>query len=513
MDWRVLIKNFFQRFKEPLVVLFFLLLALSLWHFYKPYPAFWLDESATFNLANQSKAGIVSDLLHKWPHPPLYFFLVKFWGLYFGNSEFSLRFPSLVFFLLTIIFTYLLTKELFSKRTALFSLPLSATNYFLIWFSHQARPYEMLAFFSVTSFYFFELLLKKATKKRIIGYFITTVLGFYLHFWFVLVFFSQFILLLIFKKEAQFKKIFLAMFFSGLVFLPWAYLYLTRFEGYYISEAIKKATFGNLWETLKYLTWGQGVLLIGIFIFVSISVLLKGNLWSKFKNNKNLQFLIVYLFLPLILAFVISQFLPIYTSGRREIIIVPAWIGLVAFIFSRIRSTKWFLAVSFLALLFSAQAIIDSNATMDSLKSDDKKIIYEMLSDMKDGDTVILGGFSGVNFDYYFKRYKYEKSRDLKIGEIYIPTEAGEHVVELEVIKKWAKNDPMLNNFLNNIKQELDKMPKRNDIYFFAGTDVLTPKLIDFFDKNFNFVREINYELPNMPTYIYGVRVYSLKKN
>ncbi|MDP2910310.1 MAG: glycosyltransferase family 39 protein [bacterium] len=512
MNWLVLVKNFFYRFKEPLIVLFFLLVALSLWHFYKPYPSFWLDESATFNLANQSNAGIIRDLLYKWPHPPLYFFLIKFWGIYLGDSEFSLRFPSLIFFLLTIVFTYLLTKELFSKRTAYFSLPLSAANYFLIWFSHQARPYEMLAFFSVASFYFFELLLKKINKKRIAGYIIATVLGLYLHFWFVLVFFAQFIFVLILRKEIEFKKIFLAMFFSGFVFLPWAYLYLTRFEGYYVSEAIKKATLGDLWETLKYLAWGQEVLLIGVLIFVSAGFILRSGLWDKFKKNKGSQLLIVYFFMPLVSAFVISQFLPIYTSGRREIIIAPAWIGLVAFIFSRIKSTKWFVAVSFLVLLFSTQAIINSNATMDSFKSDDRKIIYEVLSDMKDGDAVILGGFSGINFDYYFKRYEYEKSRDLKIRRIYIPTEI-ERLVELEVIKKWAEDEAMLGKFLNDKKQELDKMLKQNNVYLFAGSDVLTPKLINFFDKNFNLVRKAGRELPNMPSYISEIRVYSLKKN
>jgi uncharacterized membrane protein len=124
------------------------------------------------NLSHLSNGQLMDNLLTFQAHPPAYYFLIKLWRILFGDSESALRSPSFVFFLLTVVATYFFAKELFGERVARFSLVFSSTSHFLIFFSHQLRPYEMLAFLGVASFYFFTKMLKKFGLKPAAGIFV-----------------------------------------------------------------------------------------------------------------------------------------------------------------------------------------------------------------------------------------------------------------------------------------------------------------------------------------------------
>ena len=54
-------------------------------------------------------------------HPPLYYFLLKIWSLFFGSSDFALRSMSAFFGALTIILSYFLVKRLYDRKNALFA--------------------------------------------------------------------------------------------------------------------------------------------------------------------------------------------------------------------------------------------------------------------------------------------------------------------------------------------------------------------------------------------------------
>src|SRR3989344_9240339 len=73
----------------------------------------WLDEAVTANIVSNFS---YSEILNKFSpfdfHPPLFYFVEKQWTNIFGYSEIALRFPSIIFSLLTGWIIYLIGRRL-----------------------------------------------------------------------------------------------------------------------------------------------------------------------------------------------------------------------------------------------------------------------------------------------------------------------------------------------------------------------------------------------------------------
>src|SRR3989339_530665 len=73
----------------------------------------WLDEAVTANVVkNFNFLQIINKFSPTDFHPPLYYLMMKLWTNLFGYSEVALRFPSIIFSLLTGLFTYKIAKLL-----------------------------------------------------------------------------------------------------------------------------------------------------------------------------------------------------------------------------------------------------------------------------------------------------------------------------------------------------------------------------------------------------------------
>ena len=125
----------------------------------------WWDESLSLHRAQGSLPYVLSnrivltDTLYDVPtidnHPPLYFLLL--WGTVrlLGQSEFALRFPSLIFAVLLVPLLYVSGRRLIDRWAGLGAAALAAVSPMYLWYGQEARPYTMLAFFSLLSFYLF----------------------------------------------------------------------------------------------------------------------------------------------------------------------------------------------------------------------------------------------------------------------------------------------------------------------------------------------------------------------
>src|SRR3989344_9606688 len=182
---------------------------------------FWLDEAATANIIAYPISEVLSLSILDY-HPPFYIYLIKFWSLAFGDGELSLRSFSALFAGIFVWLIYLTAKTIFrEKKTALCAAFIAATNYFLIWFATQARPYTLAAALGLASFYFFVRSLENPSKKNLTGYIIFASLGIYTHPWLSLVFASQFFSLLLFRKAITSPvKIVISQIIIGLLAIP-----------------------------------------------------------------------------------------------------------------------------------------------------------------------------------------------------------------------------------------------------------------------------------------------------
>lgn len=109
-------------------------------------PAFWVDESFTARATNRSVPTIVEQQVHA-----LYYLLVKAWATLAGDSEWALRFPSVLAAALSCALLVVLGNKILDRRTALIGGLLLAGSPFFVQWSQQARSYSALVALSLVA--------------------------------------------------------------------------------------------------------------------------------------------------------------------------------------------------------------------------------------------------------------------------------------------------------------------------------------------------------------------------
>ncbi len=114
----------------------------------------WLDEAITANTAaNLSYQQILTQFSPHDFHPPLYYFFQKFWITIFGNSEISLRLPSIIFSLLTALLIRQICLKKFNHSVAFWASTFFYLNPLIIYYSQEARSYSLVTMLFVLCLY------------------------------------------------------------------------------------------------------------------------------------------------------------------------------------------------------------------------------------------------------------------------------------------------------------------------------------------------------------------------
>jgi mannosyltransferase len=176
----------------PIALLFFLvLLAFSLYTFRLDYQSLWYDEGFSVYLARQSLSEITTRTAHDI-HPPFYYYLLHFWILIFGDREFSLRFLSAVFGVLTVPLLWATGRRMLGEGAGLLSAALVAVSPLFLWYSQEARMYTLVTFLCLLSTYLLLRVTGGEGRRALLwtGYVVANVVAVYTHFYafFVLAF-------------------------------------------------------------------------------------------------------------------------------------------------------------------------------------------------------------------------------------------------------------------------------------------------------------------------------------
>ncbi len=106
--------------------------------------SFWEDEVFTSNYASRSQDELAS--MAAWDvHPPMYLYMVRWWGQRYGFDEIGLRSLSILFAIVALLLTYKLSLDLLGARTALVAITLTAIMPLLVMYGHNARYYSLAA--------------------------------------------------------------------------------------------------------------------------------------------------------------------------------------------------------------------------------------------------------------------------------------------------------------------------------------------------------------------------------
>ncbi len=116
----------------------------------------WFDEATTARVVQQYR---YLDIIKKFSpydfHPPLYYLFMKFWTNIFGYSEISLRFPSVIFSLITGWTIFLIGKKLKNEKFGFWAAIFFLFNPLIIYYSQEARMYMMTTMFLTSALYYF----------------------------------------------------------------------------------------------------------------------------------------------------------------------------------------------------------------------------------------------------------------------------------------------------------------------------------------------------------------------
>ncbi|MFN8078703.1 MAG: glycosyltransferase family 39 protein [Kineosporiaceae bacterium] len=113
----------------------------------------WVDEGYTASLVRLGPAAYIDNVLHTIRNilPPLYFALMHYWTALAGTSEVALRLPSALAGTAAIVLIHRVALAGVGRRAALIAAVLLAFSPFHLWFSQEARPYELLALLYLAS--------------------------------------------------------------------------------------------------------------------------------------------------------------------------------------------------------------------------------------------------------------------------------------------------------------------------------------------------------------------------
>jgi hypothetical protein len=148
---------------------------------------FWFDEANASNDMRFTPGQMLGLLPQNQTTPPLYYLVGWVWARVFGFSEVPLRSLSALAGVATVPLAYVIGRRIISQRAGLIVAALAACNPFLIWYSQEARPYEMLVFLTALGLLAFDLARCEPTVRRVAAWGVISALALATHYYALLV--------------------------------------------------------------------------------------------------------------------------------------------------------------------------------------------------------------------------------------------------------------------------------------------------------------------------------------
>jgi uncharacterized membrane protein len=276
--------------------------------------AYLKGETKTKSFSEIKKATLIQDS----GNGLFYYLFLSQWSDWFGNSDYSLRFPSFIAGILFLLVGYLFVKKRFGDNTALLFLISSSVFSLFIIYSQTGRSYELALFTTFLSTYVFWILLdsfgNELNKGKIAVYSITYLcllcISMFLHYYTFYIFAGHALYLTLhYFKNRKLIFVFFAIYgVFTLLFLYWmmnggleGYTFMADRNYLWVLKAKESGTYFNLLFFTK--------------AFITFLVSMTGVYMDYIRGFK------VYLLLPYIIVSAIIVFLFFKTKHKTNKVI------------------------------------------------------------------------------------------------------------------------------------------------------------------------------------------------
>lgn len=363
----------------------------------------WFDEGQSIWISSLNNISNFIKELVICGQQPLHYMLLHFWINCFGKSEFSVRFSSVIFGVLTILMSYKISKLIFDSHTGILCAFLIVFSTFHISYSQEARAYMLTLFLSLLSIYFFIRLLENNNIKILTGFIISNALLIYSHLSGTPIILAQNIYIFtqyFFNKNLKFniKTWLISQGLILILFLPWIIITMTYYKEKSALLFFWAPPFSldSVIKTFVKFSGSEYLLLIFvILLFLNIKTL------SLKKNNYYLLFL--WLLMPFASLFAISEiFFPIYHNKYVLIALIPFYI-LVSKGLMNLSSTVRIIILTVIAVL-SLNNLTNYYSTPKKYQW--KEVVSFIEKHATSQDLIVFNAARcrKYNFDYYSKR-------------------------------------------------------------------------------------------------------------
>jgi mannosyltransferase len=224
---------------DAAILLLITALAAFLRFFRLDYQSLWYDEAYTASVTDPATVGL-SYIWSSGPvayMPPLHHTLVYLFRLV-GTGEVSLRLPSVLAGILTVLLIYLTARYCFNRRVAAIASLIATVSTFHIYYSQEARAYALLMLLSVASTYFLVRALREKRLAWWLLYVVSAALGMYTHLYMVFVLLAQNVYLLMEwdAKRVSGRAWILSQIVPFLLFAPWLITYAVFYKEVMVGD-------------------------------------------------------------------------------------------------------------------------------------------------------------------------------------------------------------------------------------------------------------------------------------
>ena len=422
----------------------------------------------------------IIQLLSAGNNPPLYEILLHFWIKIFGISEFSVRFPSLLFSCISLWFIYKIGHSYLNKRIALYaSLQFIFSKYHIV-FAHEAIVYSFLGMLTIISMYYFMGIvydyhknaqqevnekLKKRTTTHFILLTLVNTLIIYSHYIGFFVVWTQVIFLLGNKNllSKHWKKILLSLSLMLILYIPNILVIWLRFIEFSKGTWVRPP---EGFESIYNMLWSfSNIPAVTVCVITLVSVsLLKFIVRYKKEQKKPLYVFVIFWFAFIFLGmFSISYWIPMFLDWyvMPAAIAFPLLLGIcMDYVIKKPKYNYIIPVILCLLFIMSAKPNITNKRNV--------RECVEKIKEIKQTNTLVIISPSTfmLNFSYYYNITFFKNYHSQKIYSRIHQALISENIYAINDIKEidlkpWhhiayvdAAADFSSPN--NNIKKELD---------------------------------------------------------